>query len=148
MNTKLCVSHVIMYDSRRSCWLIQTQRDIQSPSANTFLWQKWFPVIAERKLNNHSILWVHGVPGCFFIPAACHDFCRFCLPKSAWKCHQLNLGWLSHNRQVKRSGKSFYKGNISSGERADSQTPACVHTSDHFSLHLSPLQGSEGSLCK
>lgn len=42
-----------------------------------------------------------------FIPAACYDFCGFCLPKSEWKCHQLNLGWLSHNGQVKRSGKKL-----------------------------------------
>lgn len=42
-----------------------------------------------------------------FIPAACYDFCGFCLPKSERKCHQLNLVWLSHNGQVKRSGKKL-----------------------------------------
>lgn len=48
----------------------------------------------------------------------------------------------------KKWKKAFDKGNISSGEQADSQTRARVHTSDHFSFHLSLLQGSEGSLGK
>lgn len=36
--------------------------------------------------------------GVFFIPAACHYFCELCLPKSAWKCHQLNLVTLTIGR--------------------------------------------------
>lgn len=48
----------------------------------------------------------------------------------------------------KKWKKAFDKGNISSGEQADSQTRARVHTSDRFSFHLCLLQGSEGSLGK